>query len=379
MPTRVRTQQIPFPTGGYIHRTPFAPVLSQSSGTRGKIWKYCSDATGRAQDHPCEIILDDRSGLLGLNGSQGTRTYKDYYGSVWWSRVESHLAVSLPSEGMMATTLLARTNPSRPSVSLINFIVELKDLPGMLRDIGRIKLNKLPVRSPKDLANANLAAQMGWIPLISDIAKLIDFKSAAAKRVEELRKLYSHSGLKRRLNLGTYGAEGSDAFTLESATSLVLSTKRYRSTVVNTWGTVRWKPTAVPNIPLDSKEMLDVCKAIVLGANLRPEYLWNAIPWSWLIDYAANVGEYLTAHNNTVPAVATKVNVMTQTTTTSVWTRTDSNQWVRGGTGLTLYRTKKRAQPTPTLSASLPFLNARQLSILGSLAVQRVAGGRKRT
>jgi hypothetical protein len=243
----------------------------------------------------------------------------------------------------------------------------------MIRDIGKFKLNgKKSILTAKDLANHNLSVQMGWIPLISDLQKLLQFKQAARDRVEELKRLYSDTGLKRRMRLGSWSKESVDTFSIESAFAALYTSQRKRFTTAISWGTVRWLPTTVPSVPLDSKEMLDACQALVLGANLRPEYLWNAIPWSWLIDYAANVGEYLTAHNNTVPAVATGVNVMTTTVTTSLWSRIDNRQGVKGGSGITMLTTKERAQPSATLSASLPFLNARKLSILGSLALQRM-------
>ncbi|UJQ85507.1 MAG: putative maturation protein [Alehxovirus faecicola] len=382
---RYRTE--PFPSGGFSIRVsggvPIQGGPTFTSGARAKTWKRCVDETGKGTDHPLLIELDDRSGLRPLNGEFGVvgssdfRQYVEYYGGLWVNLVDTHLAISLPSLQNSATTLLARTNPSRADVGLLNFIYELKDLPGMLRDIGDFKLNKKRViRSPRDLANHNLSLQMGWIPLISDITKLLHFTSSVDKRVDELKRLYSNEGLKRRITLANESTSGVISTTIESNLSHLINVNRHKITHVKRWGTVRWLPTVLPAIPVESEQMRRFAMSLVLGSRIDAEFLWNAIPWTWLVDWATNTGEYIRAHSNHVPCVATKVNIMTQTTTTTVWKRTDSRTYYKGGDGITLLSTKERAQPVANLSGTLPFLNARRLSILGSLALQRL--GRRR-
>lgn len=63
---------------------------------------------------------------------------------------------------------------------------------------------------------------------------------------------------------------------------------------------------------------------------------------------------------------------MTHAITKTSRIRTDNLQQVyQGGTGDAAYETKTRVINGGTLSASIPFLNARQLSILGALIIQR--------
>lgn len=113
----------------------------------------------------------------------------------------------------------------------------------------------------------------------------------------------------------------------------------------------------------------------VLGISLNPYNVassaWEAIPWTWLIDWFANVGEFIQAHNNTVPAAPDGISIMLTRNTTKTFTRTGGATWLSGGGATVSHITKERNKGSATLAASLPFLTGRQASILGSLAVTR--------
>jgi hypothetical protein len=64
---------------------------------------------------------------------------------------------------------------------------------------------------------------------------------------------------------------------------------------------------------------------------------------------------------------------MTLTETYETWVRTDLlTKEIVGSDGVRILRTKERAQSSGSLSVTLPFLNGRQWSILGALALQRL-------
>jgi hypothetical protein len=98
--------------------------------------------------------------------------------------------------------------------------------------------------------------------------------------------------------------------------------------------------------------------------------LWEALPWSWFIDYFGNIGDYLNANKNAVGASATNACYMRQI----------DKEWSYGpfdisyATGFTCkagsYKetTKERFLGLATLTASMPMLSHKQLSTLSSIA-----------
>jgi len=297
----------------------------------------------------------------------------------------SHHTTSEPTVGARALTLRARTNPSRAEVSIPNFIHELKDLPGMLRDIGTLKSQlaslgrgkRKLLRFAKQSANHNLAYQMGWRPLLSDVQKMLQFQSQVDKRIDELDRLYSSRGLKRRLNLYSE-VQSSDAkgFIIESQLGTLVRADWFKVTNLRSWGTIRWMPTAIPK-GTDRKDLARQARSLVFG--IRPNdygvdwsQVWNAIPWTWLADWFGNVDDYLVAHHNSIPAAPTgPCNIMTRKETYVTFRRISHQGLLTGGEGTGVLRTLSRAQSSGSLSVTLPFISARQWSILGSLAIQR--------
>jgi hypothetical protein len=326
--------------------------------------------------------LDGVHPLLGqTNGTPSYRKYSNWTSPAIVSLSGGHAPLSLNSESADAVTLLARTNPGRPVINIFNFLYELKDLPGMLRDIGHFKLGLKAVRTPRDVANHYLSLQMGWKPLFSDLRRMLDFSASVDRKVGELNRLYSKGGLKRRLQLGSYtNVDQRNNVGIASGTGDLVLSNQTTFTTAQRWGTVRWLPTSMPRVQPGSKEFRKYARALALGDTggpmgpLRMQTLWNAIPWTWLTDWFGNVGEFMQAYDNSVPSVASDVCIMTRTTSVHTWKRANDGlqQFYRGGDGVATFQTLRRACPSGSLQATLPFLTARQLSILGGLAIQRI-------
>nr|UJQ85498.1 MAG: putative maturation protein [Leviviridae sp.] len=303
----------------------------------------------------------------------------------------THLALPpSPTLSQLTTSLASRTNPSRPYVSVPNFVFELKDLPRMLHDIMAIKLHFSKAVRQANLeqfaANQYLAGVMGWRPLISDIRKMMEFRNIVEKRTTELHRLYSKGGLRRtvgRVNpksgsfeggldsaVATHGWTGYSVANRGSGTPYY---ERNMRTERRTWGTCRWTPTALPK-DLSDIALRRLANSLVFGLNLRPGILWEALPWSWLFDWFANVGDYINSYSNVVPASIGNICIMQQTETVTSLSRvlTDFNNQPAGGTGTRILSDKTRQIGSLSLSASIPFLGARQLSVLGALNIQRL-------
>lgn len=390
MVNRTRSKQFELFGNGWKERkiTTNPPIRTDDTQVdlvESKLWKQCVDVIGLPnQDHPLTITERDNRGFRSLTGhlDQGGGSYVTY--DNWLpsgSKVNvSHLSTSIPTVGARALTLRARTNPSRETVSIPNFIHELKDLPGMYRDIMHIKTHlktfkRLP-EGAKTLANYHLSVQMGWLPLISDLRKMMHFQSAVDKRTEELTKLYSSRGLKRRLNLYSEVQSSQTNITSESSLGLFFTVRKYTVTRQRSWGTIRWIPTAIPK-DLRRPDLARHARKLVFGLHhngVDAYQAWNAIPWTWMIDWFANFDDFLEAHRNDIPAAPEgPSNIMTLTETYETWQRTDGlTQAFQGSDGVRILRTKEREQSSGSLSVTLPFLNGRQWSVLGALALQRL-------
>lgn len=336
----------------------------------------CTDVVGnREGDNP--LVIEHFSNLISkLNGEQYSspnywKSYREWQIPGYPTR--SHVSVSLPSVGASATKLLAQTNPGRAVVSLPVFIAEMRDLPHAvksIKDIGDQLLRK-KVPQTRDVAGQLLSWEFGWRPLLSDLRKITQFGDYVAKRSKEIERLYSKGGLKRRLTLFDGSARSESQFPAESRLGDLVYVREERHTFVRRWGTVRWRPTSLPPKGPHGYERQAI--QAVFGLSIQAEDVWNIIPWTWLVDWTTNVGEYLSAHNNRVPALPSTPNIMTQKTTNIRWQRLGSS-WIKGGDGVASYETKERALSNGTVEAYLPFLSSRQLSILGSLAITRFRG-----
>lgn len=363
---------------------PITTILPQDSIGDSKLWKRCEDVIkDPGKDHPLTITERDNSRFRPLNGHRdgvdgSFQTMENALPTGF--NLVTHTSISIPSVGARATTLRARTNPSREEVSIPNFIYELKDLPGMIRDIGdfkrRLRKTGSTLGAAKSVASDHLAIQFGWKPLIKDLADMLAFQEQVDKRIQELDRLYSSKGLKRRLQLLDVSEVSTSNQTVDTSIGVTIRVRKDKITRIRSWGTVRWLPTSIPK-DLKRQDLGKMARNLVFGMQHRGVdalQAWNMLPWSWLIDWFANTGEYLGAHRNSIPAEPEgPCNIMTLRETYESWTRTDGNQFdFIGSDGLRVLRTKERAQSSGTLSVTLPFITKRQWSILGALAIQRL-------
>lgn len=263
-----------------------------------------------------------------------------------------------PSDALLAADLLAKTNPSRPVVDLPIAVWELREIPELLREEG----NKIV----RGLAAGHLAVEFGIKPLISDLKNLLNFSDEVAKRQRELERL-AEGGLRRKRDLwsGSSTAGPTDIIA-QSGDGLTLHIDTYKTTQRRIWGFVVWKPD---NPKLMKGDARALARKAVLGLTVDFSTAWNAIPWSWLVDWCSNVGDILTATRNIVGATHEPIQLMTQTTTTALALRPNSVIVSPGGW---IEESKKRRTVVYVpVDVQLPVLNARQLSILGSIGVTR--------
>lgn len=294
------------------------------------------------------------------------------------------------------------TSPSRDHVSLPAFIGELKDLPRMIRQAGRLLLApkeivdraKRYINNPnsktgigtyvldkqlsagKRAASFHLAMEFGWKPLLSDLTKLIDFQAAVEKRRKEIDRLYSKRGLKRRITLEDRkysGIVNGHLYFSEAGTVLQSGANIHHERSIKRWATVRWRPLKSSPLPPTDQQLMSAMYGLdVHGLTYA---VWELLPWSWLIDYFTNVGDVLKASDNSLGATVESCCVMTHT---KQEIRHPPAYWSFGTAGSVtfsggVYTNEKKLRviglPSLSLNAEIPLLTGSQLSILASVAM----------
>lgn len=378
---RYRERGTLVPTDGYALRV-LQGVTYNYPQTDVRVYadrSVCKDSTGRDADH--DLDIDHESRLIDpLNGERFTsptagRKFSNYLAPGQLVSLSHLTTPGAPSFGVAGTTVLARTHPGRADVSLPVFIAELRDLPNMLRSAGEFLRGRTIRGLRRKLAGEYLSYNFGWSPLFSDLRKMMQFQASVDKRAQELKRLYSKGGLKRRIRIGNWSNHQEDNPTIDSVTGIVITTRRSVDTAVKMWGTVRWRPAALP-VTITNEALRKQAENAIFGKSLQVVDAWNLIPWSWLVDWFGNIGDFLEAHNNRIPCYPGPINVMKTTETNVHWTRTDSNNWVKGGNSHATLRTLQRRITSGTMEADFSFLSNRQFSILGALGVTRARGFR---
>lgn len=273
----------------------------------------------------------------------------------WDSSLEQHRSVN-----SYAVEAVARTNPSRPYVDIPVNILELGDVARLIQDTGKSLL--------RTAGSWNLRYNFGIKPLVSDLVKLTNFQDQLERRIKELGRLAGAKGLRRTVDLGSYRGTANVVKTIQSVGGFI-SGNFSQETTRRVRGHVRWTPQNTFS-SLSSSEKTRLAVRSLLGLTVDFSTLWEVMPWSWLIDWCSNAGQWFAAHRNIVPAQLSGVQIMTESRTTYI---TPSQPIVDGSFGsATVSRVTKLRQVGSVLpSAHFPFLTGNQMGILASLAVTR--------
>lgn len=379
---RDRTYTIP--SGGVHDVYANGSLFSHTLDTTAILRSRCQDIQGAANlDHNLTITRTDLTGLVPLGGTVPTGSFAGTnYSGGWYAGFEvlagAHLPVDLSSNvSAELTRAITRTNPSRPGVTPLTLLQDLIDIPRMLKDVGRLATAPRSFLSSKELANRNLAVQFGWLPLIQDVKSLIDFQSTLHRRTEELNRLYSGTGLHRRIRLGSAGASDSASHNVGTGQGLAGTTLQKRFTRAERWASVRWKPTIAPPYYPKDADRIEQARKVASGFTVEGLFdgAWDLLPWSFVVDWFTNIHGFALAHSDTIPALPYSACLMTHTSTVSDFVTTPSpGNFLIGGNGSAVYETKERFVGSASINAFLPLFGLDRLSIIGSLFIQKFKG-----
>jgi hypothetical protein len=274
----------------------------------------------------------------------------------------------IPSDTAAATMGAARTNPSRPLVDLPIELGQIGELFHLVKDAGQQWLSTL--------GRANLGLQFGTGPVLNDLKKIFQFHDAVDRRIKEVDRLKTNKGLRRTVEVGM-GSLASDVLWTQQSNGIFLSTRARGNTIRTKRVHCRWSPTVDFSKVYTPDSMRRLIQRAVLGLTLDLSTVWELIPWTWLIDWGFNVGTFLSASRNIIPASLTTCVVMTHTQTE--WSAPGLSG-IKNGKPYSLSPIqiqrdgKTRTTVSPAVTAQFPFLNGNQVGILASLAVTKAKG-----
>lgn len=187
--------------------------------------------------------------------------------------------------------LLAKTHPFRSEYSVPVSMVELLDIPSMASIIAKSFAGLL--------GSSYLSYRFGFPQFVQDIQTLSGITKALESRVKEYSSLNRHGGLRRNVKLGEATYRDTGRQTIWSTwghfvTADVTSSRKY---IVR--GSVRWRWKDGADISLTKLEAFnEAVKALFDIGELDATTMWNALPWSWLVDYFVDISSWLQANEN---------------------------------------------------------------------------------
>jgi hypothetical protein len=173
-----------------------------------------------------------------------------------------------------------KASPDLTTVSVPNFLTELGDLRSLL------DLWKNSASLAKNLAGLRLNYQFGWKPTIGDVANMLNVVKAFHLKLklfrESLGSISNRNYLQLNRNVQKSGSFFTDSHTRVDWTGSLSGTVKVHLKF-------QYQPLQVmTNTELEIRGLLDA-----LGFELNPKIIWDALPFTFVIDWFFGVGNWL--------------------------------------------------------------------------------------
>jgi hypothetical protein len=288
----------------------YSPGSYETGYYPGGVWTHLSTTLGSSLDNvgetcndtlgpypfvePHGLTLIKRSvtplkfyGEAKLSGTN-VRRHSGYNPQNW----SGYIYVSDPSPtnwNYWKAKALASINPFKPRMDLPLFLFELREFPRMLMNAGKVLNGSL---KPSSVPGGYLSYNFGWAPLVSDLLSLMNLRKSLENTHRTLQNAAKGGRVAHRLGtLISNGSPQTESYALGTAGTYQLS--YYSRTQITGWCTARVHLTEP--LPTVDKDLESYIRQVTLGLSLRPGLLWDAMPWSWLIDYFTNIGDLMEA------------------------------------------------------------------------------------
>lgn len=193
------------------------------------------------------------------------------------------------ADGPLINQFYENLSPVKPRLDLPLFLWELRELPKLLRDTGQF-LNGRVVSNPSD---AVLAANFGWGPLLSDIRTMLDITKEMEEHIDRIMGvvLRKRAEMKLRSESHSWPSLAGSRYRMGYG-KLDYNLRHYSTTTA--WAVGKFNSIEMPPRPHDGLAAATRRAEGLDGRNLAA-FMWNAFPWTWLIDYFASVGSFIEA------------------------------------------------------------------------------------
>ncbi|DAD52764.1 maturation protein [ssRNA phage SRR7976325_26] len=359
-------------------------VVDSNSVFQGTIVN-CNDTVGQREDaNPFDLTIRSRYMPLidGTRFNTSTNIIDRYFNGrpvdvSNWTPPDPNEYLPGPTFydlDQLAWKTLAETNPSEPHVSVPQVIGELKDIPSLVKGWGTGLI--------RDVAKGHLTLQWAIKPMIGDAWKLYNFVKASQERLNQLKNLRDGKSVRKRVSLSKGRHDFKLYNVLLNSSQIWVTATLDVHVVETTWGSAQWVlPPDTFIHKMDPRELELFARRLTGGFNIRGGLAaaWELLPWSWLVDWFGNVGDMISATNNSIPLTYRNVCIMRRAKCTVVGDidPVASNYDVRFTPAqLRLEMERKQRWPwspvIPVPTPRIPIINGRKWSILAALTALRV-------
>lgn len=273
----------------------------------------------------------------------------------------------------LATQAYSVINPNNDTVNLPLFLFELRELPRLLYQTGSLLSRRHAVKV-SDIPSSYVASQFGWAPLINDLNALVNLGQSVERRARYINRLRQSKGsVTRRLSRSDWRDPVTVLWDVARWGSAYANISYRRHHTEYNWLTFQLRDASyAPQF----ENRFDEIRA-TLDLNLSASTLWNAIPWTWLIDWFTTLGDYLEATKGWFHYKVWNLCIMSTTGYKDEFVGLDTNiPGTVSGVGKSALRKRRSVYQYPPLpTVRNPFLTLRQMGILGSLLSVRMLGG----
>lgn len=263
-------------SNGYSDSWLSAPVVTEE--------EYISSPKGRG-DKPCFHSKYARNYSYSVTTkANATVTHtRTNYGYIW-PCLQS--LPSIPFPGDLDTLRSDAYQAMRPKmttdISLTNFLLELGDIKQLFHFWDRTK------SVINNMAAGHLNYSFGWRPFIGDLKAMIEQVALFEERLEDFTQ---RAGVPQKRHF--QASLPSSTITSPEWTDPVSGAKVYTKTsyqeaIFHSTMGFRYSLPSYSFQDLKTRAWLDT-----LGLNLTPAQLWEALPFSFLIDWVADIGGFL--------------------------------------------------------------------------------------
>ncbi len=186
------------------------------------------------------------------------------------------------------STGMARTLPTAPEMSLSTSIVELRE--GLPRMVGAQLAQR---RRPASVGGEYLNYHFGWLPIVNDVQDIIRLTKDYEKIVAQFRRDNGRV-VRRRITLVEEEETQTQSIGRSVLSQSYLQTdnlQRVTTRRTKVWGSYAYKLA----YPLELDNALASIHEFnrVFGVIPTAELVWDMIPFSFVVDWFANVGDVL--------------------------------------------------------------------------------------